>query len=821
MRRQRICLLTLDFVGPIRNGGIGTAFLALAETLVAAGHDVTVLYPSRFTETEPVTRWRTHYAARGIAFVSLHLEASEAELSLGACQWLRAREFDVVHFHEWRGVGYWATIAKRCGLGFARTTLVCQLHSPTLWHMAHSAQFLTHTGELEIDWLERRSAEGADVVISPSAYMLAEVARMGWALPARHQVLPNPVPGIARAAAPAGVEDLVFFGRLEERKGLGLFCDAVNRLVREGTPPARVTFLGKIGQIGGMPALAWLAGAAQHWPMPWGVVNDLGPTQAREYLAEGQRLAVIASRMENAPYVVLECLAAGLPFLAPDVGGIAELVAVQDRARLLYPRGVAALAAAMANALRDGVAPGEAAISPEATTRLWLDFHGAMPAPAAPPVVQAVPLVSVCMAGFNRHGTLAHALASLEAQDHPRIEVILVDDASTDAATRLFLTALEPRFAARGWRIQRNAENAWQGVTRARAAAAATGEYLLFMDDDNAAWPDEISTFVRAAQHSGADILTCQMQPFRGGGVPPRHRATRPIGFLPVGSSPALGVFRNAFGDANMFMTRGAWTRMDGFTLDRAYFEDWEFLQAASLAGLHHECLPDILYCYRIWEGAQTAIPDADFLYLEQYQMVLSTSLIPRCPQVEYCLDIVRDRLSLASTLEDAKHRGDLPLRIMHGDPKVNNIMMDIATQKSISVVDLDTVKPGLVHYDIGDCLRSGCNPLGEEAKDSESVTFDLGLCSGILQGYLPEMHGVLNPIEYDYIFDAVRVITFELGLRFLTDHLAGNIYFKVKDNEHNLRRSIVQFRLMESLEDQEKEVRELVRKLRDENERV
>ena len=207
--------------------------------------------------------------------------------------------------------------------------------------------------------------------------------------------------------------------------------------------------------------------------------------------------------------------------------------------------------------------------------------------------------------------------------------------------------------------------------------------------------------------------------------------------------------------------------------------------------------------------------------YLEQYQTVLSTNPVPRCPQVEYCLDVVRDRLSLASTLEDAKYRGDLPVRIMHGDPKVNNIMMDIATQKSISVIDLDTVKPGLIHYDIGDCLRSGCNHLGEEAENSDSVTFDLGLCSGVLQGYLPEMRTILNPIEYDYIFDAVRVITFELGLRFLTDHLAGNIYFKAKDNEHNLRRSIVQFRLMESLEAQEKEVRELVSALRDKNERV
>lgn len=620
MARQRICLLTLDMVGPIRNGGIGTAFLALAETLVAAGHDVTILYPAAYSETEPVTRWRTHYAARGIGFVSLFLEGSEAQLSYGAYHWLKTQRFDVIHFHEWRGIGYWTTVAKRCGLAFASTTLVCQLHSPTLWHMAHSAQFLTHCGELETDFMERRSAEGADHVTAPSRYILDEVHGMGWRLPPSRQVLHNllpqgfggPLPGPVPAQP---VEELVFFGRLEERKGLGLFCAALGGLIRAGTPPRRVTFLGKVGQVAGVSALAWLAGMAQAWPMPWAVLNHLDPHQARDYLAGNGRLAVIASRMENAPYVVLECLAAGLPFLAPDVGGIGELVAEADRPRLLYPRTPAALTAAMAGALREGLAPGAPAITPAATRDHWLDWHAGLSPPAAPALHDATPLVSVCMAAFNRFEPLAHAIASIEAQDHPRLELILVDDASTDPATRQFLEALRPRFAARGWTLLRNDVNSWQGVTRHRAAEAARGEFLLFMDDDNAAWPDEVSTFVRAAQHSGADILTCQMQPFRGAGPPPRHRNTRPIGYFPLGACPALGVFQNAMGDANMFMRRSAWERMGGFTLDRAYFEDWEFLQAAVLAGLHLECLPEILFCYRIWEGGQTASHDPDFLY--------------------------------------------------------------------------------------------------------------------------------------------------------------------------------------------------------------
>ncbi|MBB3898991.1 glycosyltransferase [Roseococcus suduntuyensis] len=622
MRRQRICLLTFDFVGPVRNGGMGTAFLACAEAFRDAGHEVTVLYPAAYTETLPLTHWRAHYAARGIDFVALHLSGQEKEQAYGAWQWIKSRHFDAIHFHEMRGIGHWLVVAKRCGLGLADTALVCQVHSPTLWHLAHSGTFLRHLEELELDWMERSSVQGADVVIAPSRYMLAEVARMGWRLPPRNGVLPNMLPQGFPArphgdATPHPVEELVFFGRLEARKGLDLFCEAVSRLQEAGTPPARVTFLGKIAQMEGCHALAWLAVATSGWTFPWQVVNDRDVAGAREYLSAPGRLAVIASAMENAPYAVIECLAAGIPLLAPEVGGIPELLAAEDHARLLYPRNPRALAAAMGRALAQGMAPGRAAVTAEGAREAWLEFQGGLAVPPAAPALRrdAPPLVSVCMGAFNRHETLADAIASIEAQTHPAIELILVDDASTSPATLAFLDALRPRFAARGWKLLRNAENSWQGVTRHHAVDASQGEFLLFMDDDNFAWPEEVATFVSAALHSGADVLTCQNQPFHGGGRPPDTRARQPSLWMPIGPAPAVGAFANMMGDANMFMRRDAWDRMGGFTRDRAYFEDWEFLQAASLAGLHVECLPELLYCYRIWDGAQTAAHAADFLY--------------------------------------------------------------------------------------------------------------------------------------------------------------------------------------------------------------
>ena len=201
--------------------------------------------------------------------------------------------------------------------------------------------------------------------------------------------------------------------------------------------------------------------------------------------------------------------------------------------------------------------------------------------------------------------------------------------------------------------------------------------------------------------------------------------------------------------------------------------------------------------------------------YLQQYEEILdkeiSKQMSKRSPEVDYCLRLIDDYKGLAYLLEDAKAAGKLPLRTMHGDPKVNNILFDRQTNLALSVVDLDTIKAGLVHYDIGDCLRSACNPLGEDAEQWESVVFDTELCQGILQGYLAIARSFLTEYDYAYIYDAVRVITFELGLRFFTDYLAGNVYFHIQYPEHNLQRSLVQFRLLESIEAQESVMRKII----------
>lgn len=174
----------------------------------------------------------------------------------------------------------------------------------------------------------------------------------------------------------------------------------------------------------------------------------------------------------------------------------------------------------------------------------------------------------------------------------------------------------------------------------------------------------------------------------------------------------------------------------------------------------------------------------------------------------------IAERQGWADVLERAKAAGKLPERPIHGDPKVNNVLLDARSGEAVALVDLDTVKPGLVHYDIGDALRSGCNPLGEETLEIEAVRFDLALCEALLEGYGAMARRFLTAADHRHLYDAIRLISFELGLRFFSDHLAGDVYFHTQRAGQNLDRALVQFQLTASIEAQEREIRALLARL-------
>lgn len=201
--------------------------------------------------------------------------------------------------------------------------------------------------------------------------------------------------------------------------------------------------------------------------------------------------------------------------------------------------------------------------------------------------------------------------------------------------------------------------------------------------------------------------------------------------------------------------------------------------------------------------------------YLAGFDVAATEAGAPTTPEEEWCWRFIAERRTWAPELEDAHVRGDLRHRPIHGDPKVNNILFDAEWGTAIAMIDWDTVKPGLVQYDIGDCLRSSCNRDGEETANWQDVRFDLDLGRSMLEGYLGVARAFFDPADFDYVPTAARLIAFELGLRFFTDHLEGDVYFNVTRRGQNLARALVQFQLANSVDLQLEALARIVKDLR------
>lgn len=195
--------------------------------------------------------------------------------------------------------------------------------------------------------------------------------------------------------------------------------------------------------------------------------------------------------------------------------------------------------------------------------------------------------------------------------------------------------------------------------------------------------------------------------------------------------------------------------------------------------------------------------------YHRHYLKALSQPLmVDHDDEYEFCRDFIAQRSQQFDILEAAKQRGELRETVIHGDPKLNNFLFRPGSDRVISLIDLDTVKPGLVHYDIGDCLRSSCR----RATDN---SFDLERCGIILRSYLQQAGGFFSAQDYDYLYAAIWLIPLELGLRFFSDYLQGDRYFKTTQPRENLRRALAQFALCADIEHQRPALELLINKLR------
>jgi glycosyltransferase involved in cell wall biosynthesis len=389
-----VCIVTSEIIGPFKNGGIGTAMTGLAELLAAEGMHVTVLYTGAIWSPDiGIGAWRKRYAERGIELVALTIDDLKTVAGplkdRGFCvpwlvyRYLAGRPFDVIHFNDCAGDGSLSLAAKTLGLAFADSLLVVALHSPSRWVLELNQTLPTSIVLAAYHYAEQLTVTCADLVWSPSRYLLDWAAANGFDFPPQTfiQQYAIPLPAVAATTkSGAAITELVFFGRLEERKGLRLFCNALHlvrdELARRGI---RVIFLGKPERCAGMHSLDYIARRSAAWPFPVQTLTDLGQPEALRYLLDGGKLAVMASPVDNSPCTVYEALALGIPFLAARTGGIPELIDEADREQVLFHHSTEALASALIQALDRSIEHGgriaRPAVSQADSRRNWTSMH--------------------------------------------------------------------------------------------------------------------------------------------------------------------------------------------------------------------------------------------------------------------------------------------------------------------------------------------------------------------------------------------------------------------------------------------------------------
>jgi glycosyltransferase involved in cell wall biosynthesis len=577
MMPRQITIVASELLGRAGTGGAGTADSLLAVALGRHGHSVRLLIASG-REIGPLNpEWMRRYESAGVEIRVLEREPAVRPPYLAppfeVLQALRENPPEVVIADDWRGLAYLALRARQTALALAETAFVIHCHGPGRV-LTEFAQKVPDTPERFGEQIaERSSIELADVVVSPSEWLLDWMRVHGWPVSENEQVIqylresaafdetPEPAPPAT------GIRRLAFFGQLREGKGIRLFVDALGALEHDLLEGVEVVFLGS---------------ARGRWAADR-VLNAISP-EARERLgqirfepsldreaalAELRRpgtLAVMPSLLDNSPNTVAECIEHRIPFLATATGGIPELVADDDRARVLCGPAAADLAAALARVLSsgNGFAPARPARKPQESVEAWLELIESVRPDMRTQsrVATTVAVIANSAESARRGRRLADSTRSVE------VEVV-------EAASRrdgLFLTA---------------------------------SEWILFLDDDDD--PDDglLDVLVAAQTASGADVVT------------PSVRGPDAELQLFLGDPGALGLVENQYGVVGLL--RSSLAVAEG-PPEGQTDPDWLLFARLAVAGATVISIPEALAAHARRPGRVGDVPGEGLAVLEAFE---------------------------------------------------------------------------------------------------------------------------------------------------------------------------------------------------------
>lgn len=606
--KKNIAIITPDIVGP-KHGGIGTAYANLAEALSQAGHKITlVFFPSVEFSDKEIEPWVKNYQEKGIFLIVLKISKEisstqshllrHAHRSLTVYEWLKkcSSPFDIVHFPEWSGIGYYSLLAHREGLLFPESRFVVGVHSSTRWVQSfNDDRIFRRQQDLETVFMEEESIRLADVVISPSRYYLEWLNSQSVSLPENSYFIPNILLDCAQehpvdsesAGETDRIREVVFFGRIEARKGVVLFCDAIEQSNIKNRDGITITFLGSLNHVYGIPSKSYLEMRATKWKVRTKILSQYGRKEALAYLSQPGRLAVMPTFAETMSYAVLECLGRGIPFLASKVGGIPELIEAQDLERVCFNLDPSELSKRLELALVEKPFRARPSMNPQEIKDRWIGWHEqekSIKASGNPSPIKKT--VSVCLCLDSLGGHSLEILEALKKQSCLPDEVIvsipgnLLKNDSIDGKLVEFISR-------NGWKIMREDFQSrfllWERIFN-----ETSGEVLIFLDEKTIPFQDTTEKFIDVYQKTGADLLTASLI------VEPESGKTNRKDFL--GGAISSGFFGNIFGEGIFLISKNGFDKirekLQGISSDPP---EWGLFANSILSGLRLETIPEPL----------------------------------------------------------------------------------------------------------------------------------------------------------------------------------------------------------------------------------
>ncbi len=430
-------------------------------------------------------------------------------------RWAKDQDADIIFYNDTMGYGYYLTEAKRQGYGFQNALLVGTLLRPqeVLWDVSNAtvpdiqSYITTH--------IEQKSMEQSDAIITFTQDMHDVLAKKGWNYPDAAYVIPplyySETNTTMHASSP--INELVFIGDLTTLNGYDIFSNAIKRAYTQKPDlfkDVSITFIGH----------GSLDRFAHENPTFVGRVTQLAMpdfTDVLSYIQVPNRLVLRTSRA-CAFYYDLMVLHSGAHFIGQKNGALEAFIHESDIDAVLTPLlNPAPLALKLIRALEtSSITCIQPRFSLYAIHDQWKELIQdlvkrltltATPANTNQSNITTKPFVSVCISHYNRPDQLIEALKSLEAQDYPTFEVLVMDDGSTDQNKEILRRDIEPFMHKHGWRLFYQ-DNQFMNAARNNLVPHAKGEWLMFMDDDDTAMPDEISRFIAIAHKTHADIIS-------------------------------------------------------------------------------------------------------------------------------------------------------------------------------------------------------------------------------------------------------------------------------------------------------------------------